>query len=339
MDRIIVAYLEGTATEKETRLLLDWIRESEENKKYFFDRRTLWLAAESNRTAPAEAAAAFRRFKEKVYAYEKQRNRRSLSLKIARVAASVAWICLVSWVAYWAGTYRGQPDGWSTEVERVSRPADLHQTVVRDAKTALFLPDSSVVWLNEGSRLTYPSVFADEERVVRLEGEGYFEVISDSRRPFYVETGPLTVKVLGTRFDVRSHPDESATETVLLSGKVEIHFDDNRLPVVLAPSQKLTLHKETDTYRIDPVDAEEYTLWKNEKLVMEDEELATIFRKMERWYGIRIVCQGNLPLHTRYSLTITDEPKEEIFRLLSLTTPIRYKITNKEIVVTAKGSR
>lgn len=338
MDRIIVAYLEGTATEKETRLLLDWIRKSEENKKYFFDRRTIWLVSESKRTVPVETAAAFRRFKEKIYTYEKQRSRKTLSLKIARIAASVAWICLFSWAAYWAGTYRGQQEEWRSGVERSVRPTDIHQTVVRDAKTALLLPDSSVVWLNEGSRLTYPSFFPDDERVVRLEGEGYFEVTSDTRRPFYVETERLTVKVLGTRFDVRSHPDENATEAVLLSGKVEVRFDDDRQPVVLAPSQKLTLHKETDTYRIDSVDAEEYTLWKNEKLVMEDEELAIIFRKMERWYGIRIVCKGNLPLHTRYSLTITDEPKEEIFRLLSLTTPIRYKITNKQVVVTAKSS-
>lgn len=338
MDRIIVAYLEGTATEEETRLLLDWIRKSEENKKYFFDRRTIWLASESKRTAPAEAAAAFRRFKEKVYAYEKQRSRKSFYLKIARIAASVAWICLFSWAAYWAGTHRGKQDEWKTEVERSSRQTGMHQTVVRDAKTALLLPDSSVVWLNKGSRLTYPSVFSDDERVVRLEGEGYFEVTSDSRKPFYVETERLTVKVLGTRFNVRSHPDENATETVLLSGKVEVSLGGNRQSVVLAPSQKLTLRKDTDVYRIDAVDAEEYTLWKNEKLVMEEEELATIFRKMERWYDIRIVCKGNLPLHTRYSLTITDEPKEEILRLLSLTTPIRYKITNKQVVVTAKGS-
>lgn len=336
MDRIIVAYLEGTASEEEIRLLLDWVRASKKNKKYFFDQRTVWLASESKRAATGETETAFHRFKDNVYAYERKRSRKTLYLKIARIAAAVAWLCLFSWAGYRAGMYKGNHGGGKADVDLSCRYAFVQHTVVRDTKTALVLPDSSTVWLNEGSRLTYPSAFSRGERVVCLKGEGYFEVVSDSLRPFYVETESMTVKVLGTRFDVKSHPDEQLAEAVLLSGKVEVRFGKHSTPVVLAPSQKLTLNKESDAYRVDTVDADEYALWKNEKLVMEEEELAVIFRKMERWYGIRIVCKGNLPLHSRYSLTITDEPKEEILRLLSLITPIRYKIENKQVVVVAK---
>lgn len=336
MDRIIMAYLQETASEEEIRLLLDWIRENEKNKKYFFDQRTIWLAAESKRLATGEAEKSFHRFKKNVYAYERKRSRTTLYLKIARIAAVVVWLCLFSWAGYRAGIYKGNRSGWKTGADQAVRYTLVRQSVVRDTKTALVLPDSSTVWLNEGSRLTYPSVFSPGERVVCLEGEGYFEVVSDSLRPFYVETKSMTVKVLGTRFDVKSHPDEQVAEAVLLSGKVEVRFGKQPIPIVLAPSQKLTLNKESASYRIDTVDADEYALWKNEKLMMKEEELAAIFRKMERWYGIRIVCKGKLPLHSRYSLTITDEPKEEIFRLLALITPMRYKIENKQVVVTAR---
>lgn len=336
MDHLILAYLEGTASEKEIRLLLDWLRRSEENKKYFFDRRTIWLASATRLVSAGETKEAFSRFRTGVYAYEKGRARSKFYRKTARIAASVVWVVFFSLAAYWAGTYTARSDSPRTEAGVPSRPSVLHQTVVRAAKTPLVLPDRSVVWLNEGSRLTYPAVFTGGKRLVRLEGEGYFEVAPDAGLPFYVETEKMTVRVLGTRFDVKSHPEENVVETVLLSGKVELHFENGSSPVTLAPSEKLAFDKTAGSYRIETVDADEYALWKNEKLVMKEEELGAIFRKMERWYGIRIVCRDAVPLGGRYSITITDEPKEEILRLLSIITPIRYKIENKQVTIRKK---
>lgn len=336
MDHLILAYLEGTASEEEIGLLLDWIRRSEENKKYFFDRRTIWLASGSCLASAGETKEAFSRFRTRVYTYEKSRFRKKFYRKTARIAASVAWIAFFSLAAYWAGTYTARQDSRLTEAGASPRHAIVHQTVVRASKTPLVLPDHSVVWLNEGSRLVYPAVFTGGKRIVRLEGEGYFEVAPDADAPFYVETEKMKVRVLGTRFDVKSHPEDNLVETVLLSGKVEVHFENDSSPVVLAPSEKLAFDKTAGSYQIETVDADEYALWKNEKLVMKEEELGSIFRKMERWYGIRIVCRGAVPLGGRYSITITDEPKEEILRLLSLIAPIRYTIENKQVTILKK---
>lgn len=336
MDHLILAYLEGTASEEEIGLLLDWVRQSEENKKYFFDRRTIWLVSARRPASAGETKEAFSRFRTRVHAYEKSLARKKLYRKTARIAASVAWIAFFSLAAYWAGTYTARPGSLGRQDTPSSRPAVLHQTVVRAAKTPLVLPDHSVVWLNQGSRLTYPAVFTGGKRIVRLEGEGYFEVVPDAGHPFYVETEKMTVRVLGTCFDVKSHPEENWVETVLLSGKVEVHFENGPSQVVLAPSEKLAFDKTTGSYRIETVDADEYALWKNEKLVMKEEELGAIFRKMERWYGIRIVSREGVPLNARYSITITDEPKEEILRLLSIITPIRYEIENKQVTIRKK---
>ena len=94
-------------------------------------------------------------------------------------------------------------------------------SVTYGSKTRIVLPDSSLAFLNSGSRLSYPSVF-DSERHVTLTGEGYFIVRSDSLHPFLVHAADMIVKATGTEFNVKAYPEEKTVETVLVSGSVEI---------------------------------------------------------------------------------------------------------------------
>lgn len=101
----------------------------------------------------------------------------------------------------------------------------------------IYLPDGTHVWLNENSKLTFPEQFGKERRVM-LEGEAYFEVEHDRKRPFIVQTDKLNVRVLGTEFDVKAYPDDTSTEVFLDRGRVKVKAGrDNE---VLDPSQKLT---------------------------------------------------------------------------------------------------
>jgi ferric-dicitrate binding protein FerR (iron transport regulator) len=125
-------------------------------------------------------------------------------------------------------------------------------------------------------------------------------------------------------------------EVVLLSGKVEVDIKESGEAMQLLPNQKISYNKQTGDYEIAFIDVSEYALWKNDRLVMDNEELETIFGKMERWYNIKIIYDATLPLKSRHTITITSEPQEEILRLLSITMPITYKIEKDKVLIQRK---
>ena len=113
----------------------------------------------------------------------------------------------------------------------------------------LILPDSSEVWLNAGSSILYPETFAKDKRLVMLDGEAYFSVKKDTVSPFIVETSQLSVKVLGTRFNVKAYPNDEKITTTLTSGKVEVSVR-SQPPHILKPDEQLTYDKKSSDIQI-----------------------------------------------------------------------------------------
>jgi len=173
------------------------------------------------------------------------------------------------------------------------------------SKTRLVLPDSSIVWLNAGSKLTYSENFGTTNRNTTLSGEAYFDV-KKSSTPFIIRANGLQIKVLGTAFNVKSYPNEKTTETSLIRGRVEITNTKRPGEVfILNPNEKLIISnelKEEKTgvkHKIEPkvvkgaltVTADNTvveTSWVENKLIFQDESFEEVARKMERWYNVRI---------------------------------------------------
>ena len=104
---------------------------------------------------------------------------------------------------------------------------EYHTVIVpRGGEYNLTLADGTNVWLNSDSKLKFPLHFVGNQRAVYLEGEAFFEVTSDSLKPFVVKTAEANVKVLGTSFNVMNYTDEAKVEVALLKGKVK--FEDTR---------------------------------------------------------------------------------------------------------------
>src|SRR5690606_31257588 len=101
------------------------------------------------------------------------------------------------------------------------------------------LADGTRVWLNSASTLKYPSRFADDERVVELKGEAYFDVAKSSTRPFRVISKEQTVEVLGTQFNVTAYEDEHDVKTTLVEGAVRVvPGNAQQSPIMLSPGQQ-----------------------------------------------------------------------------------------------------
>lgn len=331
MEDIILNYLNQTATDQEMKTLLHWLEQKEENQRQYATTRDLWLVSGATLSSHyGESGKAFRLFKQKASAFEARKKKGEFRQRLLKVAAVAALFILCSLAGYFTGK-----ESTSTDPQVVH--VVMNQAIMGAGhKGSVTLPDGTLVWLNSNSKLSYPDQFERNTRIVRLEGEGYFEVEPNKEAPFYVETTDMTVKVLGTHFDVKNYDQKNMFETILLSGKVEVQMKKNREKLVLLPNEKLSFDKQTNTYDVEQVDAEEYTLWTADKLIFEDEKLATIIRKMERWYGISISCRQGVPLHSSYSLTIRNETKEEILKMLSIIAPIAYQVQGDEIILSKR---
>lgn len=209
---------------------------------------------------------------------------------------------------------------------------DTVVSVEKGQKASIRLPDGSKVWVNSGSRLSYGKHFRAGERVLQLEGEGYFEVAPDPERPFIVETGTLSVKALGTSFDVKSYHDDPSVSAVLISGKIEVKSADET--AILEPNQKVVLCRsggKMEKYEV--ADAGDYSDWRYNILSFEAETFENIARTLERLYNTRIVFESEALKKYRFTGSPGNASLESILGILSLTSPLSYEIKDSVIVL------
>ena len=197
------------------------------------------------------------------------------------------------------------------------------------------LPDSSEIWLNAGSTVTFPEVFANDKRLATLDGEAYFTVKKDTTKPFVVETSQLSVKVLGTKFNVKAYSNEAKVTTTLTSGKVEVNAP-SRHPHILQPNEQLTYDKETSDIRITEVNTSETNSWMTGKLIFINATAQEIFSTLERRYDIAIESHSmHIPASKRYTVKfLKGESKDEMLNLLADIIGFTYQQNGNKIVLT-----
>lgn len=195
--------------------------------------------------------------------------------------------------------------------------------------TRLVLPDQSVVWLNSGSSLSYPSVFNGKERDVKLSGEGYFEVQSDREHPFYVSTdGGVRVMAYGTKFNINAYEDEPCIEAVLAKGKIDV-ISQNKT-VSLDPEKQAIFDKETGKFTVSSVNLDEKIGWKDGRLVFRNTSLDVVLKKLSKRYNVDIVLHKKSNKEYKYRAAFTTETVEQILNYLKLTAPIEWTVKGLE---------
>jgi len=236
----------------------------------------------------------------------------------------------------------------SPELAVLQKVQTLHQnevSVLYGSKSKITLPDGSTVHLNSGSVLRYPAQFATDNRKVSIEGEAYFEVQKDPNHPFLVRTNGVTVRVLGTKFNVKSYPDEKTVETTLVSGKVELYAnnttitDKNRL-MVLAPNQQAVfeVQKGNNDSIINMVhnlnvDVNPIISWKDNRFMFRDEKFADLALKLERWYNVDIKINDQKLQNTPFSGVFVKETVEQSLNALKLAAPFKYRMEKNQIII------
>lgn len=192
------------------------------------------------------------------------------------------------------------------------------------------LPDQSVVWLNAGSTLRYPTVFRKDNRTVELKGEAYFEVQANKKRPFYVNAGDgLSVYVYGTKFNVCAYEEDNTIETVLEKGMVNV-LTPNQETIVLNPGEQLLYDKQTRKSVKHKVDVYGKVAWKEGKLIFRDASLADIFKRLERHFNVDIRYNNQLGKEYKYRATFRNETLAQILDYLAQSAALKWKIEESE---------
>lgn len=185
--------------------------------------------------------------------------------------------------------------------------------VPRGGEFIVVLEDSTKVWLNSASVLTYPENFNSTDRRVKISGEAYFAVTKDkAHRPFLVECDGQEVKVYGTEFNVRSYPEEENVLTSLKKGSVSISKKDGSGgELFLSPGKQAVFNKESGQASVKSVNIETVTGWRHGRFVFEDQTLRQIMDDLGRWYDFEyefaapdiedMVFMGSIPRYADFS--------------------------------------
>lgn len=320
IDNYIQSFLNGSLDAESHAVLRQWIKEKPENREYFQNTVAIWKATGVMSNADGfDVASAIGKFKEETQPANRiDFYRRALKLS---AAAIILLLCGVSSLFFL----------WQSERSASEMVEEYKEYVVEvpdGAKSKITFPDGSVVWLNAGSKVTYDSNFARESRNVGLTGEGYFEVSKNKELPFVVNTGKLTVKVLGTKFNLKSYEEDSEVKVTLKEGAVKVgDFLTDAAPVVLKPNQRFTFKKMTQTIQVDSVDASHIENWRNGAMTFDKVPLEEIAKELRRLYNIPIRIESDKLKHIVYYSDFQENVSiEKVLEILSSGNKFRYEV-------------
>ena len=343
IDLVVISkFLNNEADESEIRRIDQWVSESEIHRAEFEKLKKAWILA-SSAIGSSEWNAV--RTKEKfllkviqaqseggnVRAGTKGVNRRLVSTILKYAAVAIILIGISSLLFYNLSPY--YHNGAFTEI-----------SVMRGSKTQMTLTDGTKLWLNAGSRIKYNQNFNESERDIFLEGEAYFEVAKNSDKPFIVSAGGINVRAVGTIFNVKAYPEERVVETTLVEGSVIVSADQGSSEkIMLKPNEQVLYHKpdklKSENEKIlvtKGINAEIFTSWISDKLVISSEELESLAVKLSRKYDVVFYFEDNSLKKLRFTGVLKNETIEQILEVLKISSPVNYRIREREIWLTKK---
>lgn len=264
---ILYRFFEGASTLEEETQIREWVESSKVNFDSFMKSRkeydALILSGASS--------------------YPDQRRTVSIfSRRLVAISAAVVAVLIIGGIYFLTQT--SQPEQYNTLI------------VPAGQRINLILSDNTNLWLNANTKFQYPTKFAKDNRTVYLDGEAYFEVSENQKKPFIVKTDQGDVRVTGTTFNIEAYSQFNTFETSLFEGAVDIYIDEKKL-VSLQPHKKSTL-KDNQLLISGITDLDGY-LWREGLIAFNNKQLEDILLTLEKYFDVDIrIRMDNLPQHT-----------------------------------------
>lgn len=224
-------------------------------------------------------------------------------------------------------------------VEKAAVATNTEQVIVRSnpkgQKSTVVLPDGSNVRLNADSYLEYNQDFA-KGREVRLVGEAFFEVVHDSAHPFVVHSGDVSVRVLGTSFNVQAFPFEETMSVAVVTGRVLVEDAGtgfNSRQGVLLPREMVRIDHKTGTFEKGTYDPEEMLAWKDGILAFNKASFDEIVDRLERWYGVKFVVKRKKPITKGFTGRYKNPSLKIVLEGMSFSSEFKFKIKGDTVLI------
>ena len=209
--------------------------------------------------------------------------------------------------------------------------------IPRGGEYFLTLADGTEVWLNAETEIRYPVQFTGNKRVVYLDGEAYFTVAPDKKKPFTVVSTHASVSVLGTQFNFRAYPDEQDVQTTLVSGSVIMQSEKYKQQIKLVPGEQGVLEKRSANLTKQEVNTYLYTAWKDGRFAFRDARLEDLFNILARWYDLSVFYQSPEAKDIRFTgdLNKTDDFKS-ILKIIEQNERVTFTVNQRTVFIQAK---
>jgi ferric-dicitrate binding protein FerR (iron transport regulator) len=311
-DDLLVKYLLGEATAGERAQVEEWLAASEANQAYYVQLQQVWEHSKAlASTKKVDEEAAWQRLRTRIH--------NGQGVAVVKPLRSAGWwriaalFIVVIGLAFFAYTWLTR----ETPVQELSL-----QTV--DKPLADTLSDGSVVMLNKHSAITYPSRFKGDTRSITLKGEAFFDVTLNKEQPFVVQVNDVTIKVVGTSFNVRSEGGE--TEVIVETGVVQVTRGGKT--VELRPKEKVTV-QQRDTALVKEAETEAlYNYYRTREFVCDNTPLWKLVEVLNEAYDANIVIDRPGLRHLPLTTTFSNESLDHILEVIAMTF---------EITVTREG--
>jgi len=323
---LIIRLLSGEADADEKKIIADWLKLSKENNKLYTDLKEIWLSSGLQSNADNyQLEEAIRNFRKQISKSKNQQIHRINFISYLKYAA-VAILVLALPFSYYIGTR--------------SNPHENSMTTISCAfgdKSSIVLADSSRVWLNSGSKLTFSSNFKLDDRKVFLEGEAFFSVTKDKKHPFKVKTTEIEIEVLGTKFNLKAYPEENSISTTLVEGSVKISSKYQN--TLIKPNQKLVFDKGSEIMKIIELsDTAPDTEWKDGRMVFRNESLGELESTLERWFDVEIVFADEKAKTRRFTGVLQRESILEVISYFDRSRFVSCKIQGNKIIIKSENN-
>ncbi len=329
---LVAKYLSGEINDQEREKLFELVNSSDEHKAYFDEIQTLWEVSGEIEDDPIEV--------DQEAAWQKVAGRINPSEDLTKENGAIVRSFNFGQLLRIAAIFVGLATAFLLWNEWTG---DAVQTLVfqttDEEKRELKLPDGSIVWLNENSKLQYASDFSP--RVVELDGEAFFDVQHlDSDESFEIRSGETITRVLGTSFNVRAYPGETQVEVTVESGKVafEKQAAKEQVEKVLLTAGESGIYKKVEqnvvkqSTTISNADA-----WKKEELVFEDTPLSEVIKDLERYFDVEIEVENNDILRCPFTGAYPNPKIDQLVDVLEFSLDLNVNQNEQKLLLSGVG--
>lgn len=314
IDLLIAKFLSGEATPEEAMFITDWVAQSEKNKILFEQSQQVWSFNEKRILPISKKEKTWNVISEKI-----SPKKRTLYFTPLKIAASITLLIAISISIYLLK---------SSSIEE--------QWITKNSKQEIFklsLSDSTVVVLNKNSELSYPKEFKNA-RTVKLSGEAFFDVVPNPTQPFIIEYDEISIKVLGTAFNV-SHKDSSTIETQVIRGKVMMFNKDSSI-IIDAKSTGI-YDKLNKKFSVRKNISDNSVGYATHTFTYDDTPMKQVTDELSRSFGVSFVFENEKLKECRLASSFNNKPLSFILDIIAETMNITYIIKGNIVYLSGDG--